>query len=164
MHSDIDNSFLIRHVAILRASYLHWTGKQLIDAAIEPHLAVAALDQAPFALVSHGTQADPLFNYANPCALALFEMDWAEFTALPSRLSAEAVNQAERARLLQRVSQHGHSDDYTGVRIAKSGRRFMIRNATIWNLLDEDGQHYGQAALIRDWEHLQPSAHPGRVL
>lgn len=149
-----DNSFLIRHVAILYASYLHWTGKLLIDAATEPQLAVAALDQAPFALVSHGTQADPIFNYANRQALELFEMSWAEFTVLPSRFSTETVNQAERAKLLQRVGQHGYSDDYVGIRIAKSGRRFMIRNATIWNLLDADGKYHGQAALIRAWQFL----------
>lgn len=145
---------LIQHVSMLRTSYLHWTGKPLIDAAIEPHLAVAALDQAPFALVSHGTQSDPIFNYANRQALELFEMNWAEFTVLPSRFSAETVNQAERAGLLQQVSQHGYSDDYSGIRIAKSGRRFMIRNATIWNLLDTDGKYHGQAALIRAWHNL----------
>ena len=81
-------------------------------------------------------------------------MNRAEFTALPSRLSAETINQAERARLLDRVTRHGYIDDYSGIRIAKSGRRFMIRNATIWNLLDADGQHYGQAALIRTWDDL----------
>lgn len=145
---------LIQHLSMLRASYLHWTGKSLIDTAIEPHRAVAALDQAPFALVSHGTQADPIFNYANRQALELFEMNWSEFTVLPSRCSAETANQAERARLLQQVSQHGYCDDYNGIRIAKSGRRFMIRNATIWNLLDADGTYHGQAALIRAWQSL----------
>lgn len=154
MNTGNDISFLIRHITILSTSYLHWTGKPLLAPDIGPRQAVEALDCAPFAVVSHDTRADPIFNYANQCALELFEMDWTEFTTLPSRLSAETANQAERAGLLQRVSQQGYSDDYTGVRIAKSGRRFMIRNATIWNLLDEDGQHYGQAALIRDWEHL----------
>lgn len=147
-------SFIIRHIIILRASYLQWTGQHLIDSSVDQDQAVAALDTAPFAIVSHGTQTDPIFNYANQRALELFEMDWAKFTALTSRLSAEPINQIERARLLARVSQHGYIDDYTGIRIAKSGRRFLIRNATIWNLLDENKQHYGQAALIRDWTYL----------
>lgn len=150
-HADF---FLARHVAILRASYFHWTGKHLIDTDIGPHLAIATLDLAPFAVVSHDTRPDPVFNYANQQALNLFGMNRAEFIALPSRLSAETINQAERARLLDRVTRHGYIDDYSGVRIAKSGRRFMIRNATIWNLLDADGRHYGQAALIRTWDDL----------
>jgi hypothetical protein len=35
------------------------------------------------------------------------------------------------------------------VRIASDGSRFMIHKATVWNLLDEQGQAYGQAALIK---------------
>jgi hypothetical protein len=37
------------------------------------------------------------------------------------------------------------------MRIAKSGRRFWIERATVWNLLGRDGIRYGQAALIRGW-------------
>lgn len=143
-----------RHVDILQTSYLHWTGQHLIDANITQDTVVAALDIAPFAVVSHGTQNDPVFNYGNKLALNMFEMNWDEFTALPSRLSAEPMNQAERASLLARVSQLGYIDDYTGIRISKSGRRFLISNATIWNLLN-DGKHYGQAALIRDWSFIE---------
>lgn len=146
--------FLIRHVEILRSSYRHWTGRRLLDAHITPADAVAALHAAPFAVVSHGTQSEPIFNYGNQRALQLFEMRWDEFTALPSRLSAEAPNQAERASLLAAVSEQGYIDNYAGIRIAKSGRRFMIQEATIWNLLTPAGEYYGQAALIRRWEAL----------
>jgi len=76
------------------------------------------------------------------------------FTVLPSRLSAETVNQKERIKLLDAVTRHGYINNYSGIRISKSGRRFMIRDATVWNLMTPDGQFYGQAALIRDWEHL----------
>jgi MEKHLA domain len=146
--------FLIRHVEILRASFQYWTGKSLLDDNPAGTSAVAALANAPFAVVSHDARPEPVFNYANQLALNLFEMSWDEFTALPSRLSAEAPNQAERARLLEAVSRQGYIDSYSGIRIAKSGRRFLIRNATIWNLLTPEGLHYGQAALIRHWEML----------
>ena len=33
----------------------------------------------------------------------------------------------------------------------KSGRRFWIERATVWNILGRDGARYGQAALIRGW-------------
>jgi hypothetical protein len=143
---------LARHVAILCASYQRLTGKLLVPDNVDP---VDWLDQAPFALVSHDTAADPVFNYANRAALRLFEMTWDEFTSTPSRLSAAPMDRDERAALLERVTRNGYIDDYTGVRVAKSGRRFMIRNATVFNLLDEQGRHYGQAALLAQWEALQ---------
>lgn len=137
--------FVLRQTRILCASYRHWTGRALIEAASDRD-AVQRLMEAPFAVVAHDTQADPLFNYANACALRLFGMGWDEFTQLPSRLSAEPLAQDERARLLERVTRDGYVDDYAGLRIAKDGTRFMIRNATVWNLLDERGEYCGQAA------------------
>lgn len=145
-----------RHVAILQESYRHYTGRYLFDPKLGASEAIAWLEQAPFALVSHGTQPDPIFNYGNQTALQLFGMTWDEFTRMPSRLSAEPVDRAERTRLLDHVSRDGYIDDYTGVRIAADGRRFLIRHATVWNLLDESGRFYGQAAMIPEWEVLQP--------
>lgn len=146
--------WLARHVRLLRASYRHWTGNCLLAATLADDEAVAALDTMPSAIVSHDTHPDPVFNYANHAALQLFEMSWQQFTSLPSRLSAEPLLRAERERLLQQVAQHGYIDDYCGVRISASGKRFLIRNATVWNLLDEAGQPYGQAALLREWQLL----------
>lgn len=148
------STFLTQHVEILRASYAHWTGESDFDEAIGQKNAVEALFAAPFAVLSHGIGTDPIFNYGNQLALDLFEMSWEEFTALPSRLSAEVINQEERAKLLATVTQNGYINNYSGIRIAKSGRRFIIRNATVWNLLTPDGQYYGQAALIRNYEYL----------
>lgn len=155
MLNNVNNqAFLIRHVEIMRASYRRWTGKELIGEHIDRESAAEALFIAPFAVVSHDTRGEPVFNYGNQLALSLFEMDWDEFTALPSRLSAEAPNQAERGRLLETVTREGYIDNYSGVRIAKSGKRFTINNATIWNLLTPEGCYYGQAALIRQWMAL----------
>jgi hypothetical protein len=43
---------------------------------------------------------------------------------------------------------------YSGIRVSATGRRFMVRNATVWNLVDETGQPYGQAALLKSWNYL----------
>ncbi|CAH1387160.1 MEKHLA domain-containing protein [Candidatus Nitrotoga sp. M5] len=147
-------TFLTHHVEILRSSYQHWTGKPDFDRGISQENAVEALFLAPFAVVSHGIGVDPVFNYGNQRALDMFEMSWEAFTVLPSRLSAETVNQAERIKLLNSVTKHGYIHNYSGIRISKSGRRFMIRDATIWNLISPEGQFYGQAALIQDWDYL----------
>lgn len=147
--------WLERHVGLLRSSYRQWTGRELIPAGIAAERAPAYLDEAAFGLVSHDTADDPVFNYGNRIALQLFERTWQDFTRLPSRHSAEPVLHAERSRLLAQVQQHGYIDDYSGVRISSSGRRFCIENATVWNVLDEAGRPCGQAALIRAWRPLE---------
>jgi len=149
-----DQAFLARQTRILCASYQHWTGLRLIDAEADSPQAMQLLFTAPFAVASHDTQPDPVFNYANRQALELFGMAWEEITRLPSRYSAEPLARKERAQLLQRVERYGYVDDYSGVRIARDGRRFMIQNATVWNLIDENGVRCGQAAMIREWTSL----------
>lgn len=146
-----DQTFLARQTEILCASYHHWTGLRLIEAKPDSARAAKELLNAPFAVVSHDTQQDPAFNYANLQAQQLFGMTWTEITQLPSRYSAEEISRNERARLLERVERNGYVDDYSGIRLAKDGRRFTIHNATVWNLLDGDGDYCGQAALITSW-------------
>lgn len=151
---DLDSPFMLQHIALLRDSYRHWTGRDLVAPGLSPAAAVTALYEAPFAVLSHGAQADPIFAYGNRLALQLFEMSWDEFTALPSRLSAEPADRQERDALLARVGARGHTDNYTGVRISKTGRRFLIDDATVWNLVDGEGRYCGQAAVIRVWRAL----------
>jgi PAS domain-containing protein len=149
-----DPSLMTAHVACLLASYDQRIGRPLL--AREPGESDAEcalrLYQAPFVVLSHGIEPDPLFNYANRAAQSLFELTWDEFVGLPSRLSAEAPERGERERLLARVSAHGYIDDYSGVRITKSGRRFRILRAVVWNLSDARGRPIGQAASFADWE------------
>jgi len=147
----IDQKFLARQTRILCASYQHWTGLQLIDAALDSPQAVQQLFDAPFAVASHDALPDPIFNYANKQALQLFGMTWEEITQVPSRYSAMEMDRVERARMLERVTKHGFIDDYSGVRIGKYGIRFAIHNATVWNLLDENGGYCGQAVLVKKW-------------
>lgn len=148
------NGFLTEHVLRLIISYRRWTGDDLVDPALDPIAAARWLYHAPFALLSHDTQKDPLFNYANLTAQRLFGMDWDSFVRLPSRLSAEPSAQAERQRLLEEVSAKGYIAHYCGVRIAKNGRRFRIEDATVWNVCDANDALYGQAACIKRWHWL----------
>jgi hypothetical protein len=102
-------------------------------------------------MLSHDTQADPCFNYANQTAQRVFELPWAEIVGMLSRYSAEPLAREAREQLLARVTAAGHIDDYSGVRIAHSGKRFMVRHATVWNLFDENGLNCGQAACFSEW-------------
>lgn len=157
----VANVFLERHAALLAASYRRWTGQDLVEAAslAGPASELArALFDAPVAIVSHGTEPDPIFNYGNATALRLFEMTWVEFTCLPSRMSAEPVHRDERRRLMDTVTRDGFIADYAGIRISKTGRRFHIERATVWNLMDDSGKYRGQAAMFGDWRPLNGGA------
>jgi hypothetical protein len=109
---------------------------------------VAALWSAPSAVVAHGVEDDPLFFFGNRAALAAFECDVEGFVGMPSRHSAEPELRDERQRLLDRVSSDGFIDDYRGIRISATGRRFRIEQAIVWNLVDENGLRHGQAACF----------------
>ena len=128
-------------LALIAESYHRLTGRQLLEAG-------ETLWAASRAIVAHGTEDDPVFFYGNRLALQRFEMSFAEFVRLPSRLSAEPQGREVRAALMERVTRQGFVDDYSGMRISSRGRRFMISNATVWNLLDEAGVYHGQAAVF----------------
>lgn len=148
----MDIPWLVEHSTLLAESCRRLTGKQLIEDSALPGEALAkSLFEAPFVLVSHDTAEDPLFNYANRSALQLFELDWDAFTRLPSRLSAEATKREERQRLMARVARDGFIDDYRGIRVSSTGKRFWIENATVWNIVDANGRYHGQAAMFQDW-------------
>jgi hypothetical protein len=136
-------------LALIAESHLRLTGRQLVvDNTAD------ALWSAPIVIVAHDTAPDPIFFFGNVRALALFETTPENFTAMPSRLSAEAELREERARLMARVTQGDFIDDYSGIRISATGRRFRIHRATVWNLVDAAGRLHGQAAAFSDWTML----------
>jgi hypothetical protein len=140
---------LDERLRLIAASYQRLTGKPLIEQAPTDTSALRrAIWNAPVAIVAHGTEADPVFFYGNEYALRCFEMNFDEFSHLPSRLSAEQMLQEAREKALRKVAEQGYIDGYSGMRIAKSGRRFMITECTIWNLTDTTGVDHGQAAVF----------------
>jgi hypothetical protein len=150
------NDFLASHVRMLLASYRRFVSESLIDHDDSDWPRVAReVYRAPFVLLSHNTAPDPIFNYANQCAMDLFEMDWQTITSLHSRKSAEPVKRAERDRLLAAVSANNFIDDYSGVRISSTGLRFFIPRAVVWNVVDDRGEPYGQAATFDAWEFIE---------
>jgi PAS domain-containing protein len=134
---------------LLASSYARLLGRPLVHGAMAPDTAARWLyEEAPFAVLAHNTDPDPHFIYGNLAAQQRFEYSWDEITRLPSRLSAEAPNQQERQRFLERVQRAGFEEGYRGVRITKSGKRFLIEQATLWQLRDDDGVVHGQAVMI----------------
>jgi hypothetical protein len=137
--------------ALLRDSYARLLGEPLVPAGKG---AAWLYRDAPFVVLAHGTEADPNFIYANQAAQDCFGYSWDEFLTLPSRLSAEAPDQAARQKLLEQVARNDFMTGYSGVRVAKSGRRFIIEDGIVWELIDASGTRHGQAATFRSWRDL----------
>ncbi|MBW4635925.1 MAG: MEKHLA domain-containing protein [Iphinoe sp. HA4291-MV1] len=137
---------VIRHSQRLIQSFHSWTGRSLLDVSGSPEEIAKALFDAPFVLVSHDVQPDPILNYGNRRALQLWELSWEEFTQMPSRKTAQEVVQEERDRLLAQIVRKGFSH-FSGIRITSTGKRFDIQDGILWNIIGEKNQLFGQAAI-----------------
>lgn len=149
-----DGALLCR-CRILADSFERLLGRPLLpDVPRDGRALAQALYDAPVVIVSHGTEPDPVFWFANRVAQRLWEMDWDRFTRTPSRLSAEPDERATREALLKRAAERGYIDDYRGVRVSATGRRFRIEGVVLWNLADANGERQGQAAMFSRWTEL----------
>ena len=136
-------------------SYRKWLGRDPIERRGTADEQARRLFEAPFAVLAHGTEADPILMYANRMTLKLWELPLEELLRTPSRMTAEPMHRDERKRLLERVSRNGYIDDYSGIRISGTGRRFWIRKAIVWNLFDSSDEPVGQAASFANFEPLE---------
>jgi hypothetical protein len=107
------------------------------------------------AVVSAGTDPDQILNYGNETALTLWRMEWDLLCRTPSRQTAEPMHQETRAAFLSEVRRHGFIEHYEGIRISSRGERFRIQKATVWNLIDAQGRHAGQAATFSEWSYCE---------
>lgn len=149
---------IIDHSQRLVSSFQYWTGKSLLanfsPIPKTPKAIAQQLFYAPFVLLSHGIEDDPVFNYGNRLALKLWEIDWQDFIGMPSRLTAEPVVQTEREKLLAETREKGFMNNYQGVRISSQGKKFFVVNAIIWNVIDDQKVHCGQAAMFSEYRFL----------
>ena len=135
-------------------SFANLLGYQLLPPTETLEELAQKLFFAPFVVVSHDTQDDPIFNYGNQAALNLWETTWDNLIQTPSRLSAEPVNRETRQAMLQQAAKYGYIDNYQGVRISSRGKRFLIQQAIVWNLQAPSGHPWGQAATFSHWTYL----------
>lgn len=137
-------------VRCLARSLFNKTGRTLFPGVALEALEAAAFN-APFVLLAHGSETDPLLSYGNAAALALFELSPERLVGMPSRLTAEPQHQEERSGTLDAVKAAGFIDNYTAVRVSSTGRRFQITGATIWALEDDSGNACGHGAMFSLW-------------
>lgn len=118
------------------------------SAEITPSTAKFVYEHPTFVLLSHSTDLDPIFTYANTAAQKLFKMDYTLFTSTPSRYSAEEGGDREQRQIfMEKVKTQRYVDDYEGTRVASDKSRFLIR-AIVWELYDEDNVRRGAAAFF----------------
>ena len=144
---------IVRHTQLMMSSCERLTGRTLSNCTGSDTDIAQALFDAEFALVSHGIEADPIFNYGNRKALQLWELSWEDFTSMPSRKSAQEVVQEERERLLAETTAKGFNH-YSGVRISSSGKHFHIEDGIIWNLSNAENKYCGQAAMFSNYKFI----------
>lgn len=149
-----NNPAIVEWSQLLLNSFRHWTTRELLERVGDPDCQAHKLFHSPFVVVSHGMEEDPLLNYGNQAALELWKLSWEQFVKTPSRLTAEPVNRAERQRMLEQAGTRGYIDTYRGVRMTSTGRRFLVENALVWNVVDSKGQRVGQAATFSQWSWL----------
>ena len=146
------NGFQAGSADLILRSYRRLIGQDLLPAAVSGESMAHRLYHSPEVVLAHDTAADPIFFYGNLAAQALFEFSWLELVKLPSRFSAEPVARDERQRLLDQVAQEGFITDYAGIRVSRTGKRFHVANAIVWNLVDPEGTKIGQAATFSQWK------------
>jgi MEKHLA domain len=128
-YSDI----MVTHASHLLRTYFEVTGgKELVPMKVlekDPTEAAKLLFFLPKrVVVSHGTQNDdegPVLNYGNSAALKRWGASWEELTSMPSKYTAEAVEQSAREEFLQKVYANGVVENYSGVRIGLDKSRYL---------------------------------------
>lgn len=150
----LESEFYTQHTKLIVESFENLT-QTVFPIYHQPNSSTPQdLFNSDYCILSHGLGPSPIFNFASQKALDLFEITWEELLKLPSSRSAEALEKIQRQKLLDEVTQNGFISNYKGIRISSSGKRFWIKKAIVWNLIDKDKKTQGQAALFNEWEFI----------
>jgi hypothetical protein len=106
------------------------------------------LDQnTRFGIMSHGVQADPVFNYANLAALELFKYSINDLCKLPSRYSTLPHLEQDRDNTLKEIAKSDYGYIHDGMRQTSEGRVILTSEILYWVVYDDDGTRIGHAAV-----------------
>lgn len=145
---------IINWTQIILNSYYQLLGKELINRNGDELTQGKNLFYADKVVYSHDTQSDPIYNYSNEKGLKLWEMDWETLIKTPSRTTTQPLLREERQQLLTETIAKGYIVNYQGIRISSTGKKYHIKDITVWNLTDKNGEFCGQAATFSQWENV----------
>jgi hypothetical protein len=144
-----ENDFQDAFVQRVLASHARVTGRPLLSGHSGRDVWVG-----DFALLTHRGDPQAMLNYGNRFALDLWECDWDHFIATRSSATAPKEGRAAREAMMHQVTQNGFVSGYSGERISRTGRLFLIQDVTIWRLLEENGESFGIAAFFHRVQRL----------
>ena len=117
---------------------------EIFHAFAEIDAAMAAIEAAGIVIVLKAPDDETIAAKRLQQPAGFAEEHTAEADTLIFRAKIEFVDFA----FLRQVAERGYVDDYEGIRISKSGKRFPIADVTVWQLIDVDGTIRGQAARL----------------
>lgn len=125
------------------------TGVSLLDVMDGVSTIHNVHDNERYAVLSHGNQTDPIYNYFNKGAFLTFQWTESEIYNLPSRYSApDGSVRSDRAKMMQTVVEQHVRFIPLAIRQNKAGECFQLTNVTLWNVYDDDGIRVGQTAFF----------------
>lgn len=135
------------HVDILDQSLKDHTGRGVYErmGTSEPCCCEVCLNQR-YALVSHGPEDEPCYNYGNSAFLSLLDCTWDELCHLPTRRLSDSGDDLVGRDLMEKGV--GYAESETSIWVTHDGEPFTVHDMLIWNCYDETGKYYGQAALF----------------
>jgi hypothetical protein len=125
------------------------TGKSIFDYMEEDNVTTPHQihDNERYAVLSHGTQDDPIYCYFNKAALQQFQWTEEEVYSLPSRYSApDGADRTRRQADVQQALQDDVKELTSIVRQTKQGDLFEMVNVVLWNVYNGT-QRVGQTAI-----------------
>ena len=123
-----------------------FTGESLLD-KLQVSTWQEIHESTRFAVLSHGTQEDPIYHYFNRGSLELFERTAEEIFTLPSRFSAPESERQKRAQIVSDVAVECRTLPEI-LRVTKTGKLFRAQNVIYWNVYNDEGTRLGQSAFI----------------
>jgi hypothetical protein len=150
-----ENNYQAAFIGRVIDSFARATGKSLIhQAGIDSEAPGRSAWLGNFALLTHRGDARATLNYGNAFALSLWEYDWNTFVSTPSAATAPDEASELRDVVMKKVGHDNFVAGYSGARISRTGRRFLIQDVTIWRLMDEAGGSFGVGAFFRHYRYL----------
>lgn len=131
-----------------RINDILWEERPSLTDTVSNITTAEILDQnSRFGILSHGTQSDPVFNYANVASLILFDEKIEELCSTPSRYSTVPELMDDRSKLISDIENIGYGYIDNAVRITAKGKLFIIKKILVWNIYDDNEIRIGLAAM-----------------
>jgi len=131
-----------------RINDILWEERPSLTDTVSNITTAEILDQnSRFGILSHGTQSDPVFNYANVASLILFDEKIEELCSTPSRYSTVPELMDDRSKLISDIENIGYGYIDNAVRITAKGKLFVIKKILVWNIYDDNEIRIGLAAM-----------------